>query len=72
VQILQTVPDEEPIDLIDDKNIETFMKSLLEWMQEMQRHGAAMKAYGYALIPKGLPFQSHLSASTLVEIQTRS
>ncbi|CAP92689.1 hypothetical protein E8E15_000495 [Penicillium rubens] len=59
-QMLQIAQDEEPIDLSCDANMEVFMKSLGEWAQQMQKDGAAMNMYGYAQLPKGQPFQSHL------------
>jgi 2,4-dienoyl-CoA reductase-like NADH-dependent reductase (Old Yellow Enzyme family) len=60
VQMMQIAQDEEPIDLSDDKNMEIFMKSIGEWMQERQKDGSAMNLYEYAQLPKGLPFQSHI------------
>ncbi|KAJ5951574.1 uncharacterized protein N7479_009987 [Penicillium vulpinum] len=60
VQMLQIAQDEEPIDLSNDANMEIFMRSLGEWAQEVQKDGAAMKMYGYARLPKGEPFQSHI------------
>lgn len=59
VHMLQIAQDEEPIDLSDDKNMEIFLKSLGEWMQEVQKDGG-VNLYGYAQLPKGQPFQSHL------------
>ncbi|KAJ5589644.1 hypothetical protein N7537_012322 [Penicillium hordei] len=59
-QMLQIAQDEEPIDLSNDANMEVFMKGLGEWAQQMQKDGAAMNIYGYAQLPKGQPFQSHL------------
>ncbi|KAJ5466778.1 hypothetical protein N7475_004530 [Penicillium sp. IBT 31633x] len=60
VQMLQIAQDEEPIDLSNEANMVVFMKGHTDWMQQMYKDGATMNLYGYAQLPKGKPFQSHL------------
>lgn len=46
-QIRQVGRDQQPIDLSEKQNVETFMKDMGSWGQKMQEDAAQMNLYGY-------------------------
>lgn len=69
-QIRQVGKDEEPIDLSDETNVQTFLNSMGEWRKKMQEDAASMNMNGYVDLPKGNPIWDEWRCEASSEMST--
>jgi hypothetical protein len=62
-QTRQVGKDEQPVDLSDEKNVDTFLKGMGQWGQKTAEDAAKLTLYGYVDLPQGEPFNGWLRES---------